>query len=154
MYLGLGLVAIALSAVLHSGCGSGGPSPMLPSLVPTGTGTVIGTVLAQGTETPVEGATVAVRDAGLSDTTDVNGRFEIRGVPAGQHTLEVSGTTAAGGTVNSKQMTFSLSSGSTLSIPPIEVAIEEPSGGGTDGGTGGGTDGGTGGGEEPPGPPF
>lgn len=53
-------------------------------------GTLTGTVIDDVTKTPIAGATVAVKGAGLSVLTDGAGRFTIANVPTGFHTIEAS----------------------------------------------------------------
>lgn len=48
-------------------------------------GAIRGRVTFEGTETPVHGAMILVIGLGRSATTDDDGRFELRGVPAGQY---------------------------------------------------------------------
>ncbi len=53
-------------------------------------GTITGTVRDAATGTPLSGATVVVKGAGLSALTGADGRFTIANVPAGFHTVEAS----------------------------------------------------------------
>ncbi len=53
-------------------------------------GTISGTVTDAATKSPVAGATVVVKGAGLSAQTDAGGRFTIANVPTGFHTVEAS----------------------------------------------------------------
>ena len=51
---------------------------------------VSGVVVERGSGEPVVMATAVIRDLGLWAVTDADGRFEMTGVTAGQHTLEIS----------------------------------------------------------------
>lgn len=53
-------------------------------------GTITGTVTDSKTGSPISGATVTVKGAGLSALTDAGGRFTIANVPTGFHTVQAS----------------------------------------------------------------
>ena len=62
----------------------------LHAQTPTSTGTLVGVVVDGDLGETLIGASVAVEGTALGAVTDLDGRFEIRGVPAGTHTLVVS----------------------------------------------------------------
>ena len=64
-----------------------------PQIVEENTADVVGLVYDRQTQKPVQGATVGVKDLGISATTDKNGRFAIGNMPVGQYDLLI---TAAG----------------------------------------------------------
>jgi TonB-linked SusC/RagA family outer membrane protein len=63
---------------------------LVPGLAMAQTGTVTGTVVDGQTEQTLPGAAVAIPQFSLGTATDMDGSFEIEGVPAGEHVLEVS----------------------------------------------------------------
>ncbi|WP_103027669.1 TonB-dependent receptor [Salinibacter altiplanensis] len=54
------------------------------------TGTIQGRVVEAGDETSLPGANVLVQGTSIGTSTDGDGRYEVRGVPAGEQTLTVS----------------------------------------------------------------
>ena len=56
----------------------------------TQTGTIVGTVVEEGTLTPLLSVNVVVAGTRLGASTDRNGEFRIERVPAGTHNLEIS----------------------------------------------------------------
>ena len=56
--------------------------------------TSVSGVVLDNSNVPVQGATVTLPTAGLSTTTDVNGRFQISGAPVGTVPITVDGSTA------------------------------------------------------------
>ena len=58
-------------------------------LVAQATGTITGTVLATGSEAPIVSAQIAAQGTNRLTLSDVNGRFRLTGLPAGDVVLEV-----------------------------------------------------------------
>ena len=52
-------------------------------------GTITGTILATGSETPIASAQIAAQGTGRLTLSDANGRFRLTGLPAGDVTLEI-----------------------------------------------------------------
>lgn len=79
--VGLLLWAWGLSAPLtaQQSPRAGAPTP----------GVIAGKILSAGTQQPIAGAAVAVKETGRGGVTDSAGAFSIPGVPPGSHTLEV-----------------------------------------------------------------
>ena len=88
------------AAVVMSGCGPSGPSPAVPSTLPTppavasGTGSVVsGVVIDSNTKLPLAGARVfLVSGRGGWTTTDARGLFQYTGVPDGFIVLQAGKT--------------------------------------------------------------
>ena len=55
----------------------------------TPTGTITGVVTDAASGQPLESASVTVEGTRIGELTDVGGRYALKGVPAGEHTLEV-----------------------------------------------------------------
>lgn len=60
------------------------------SLIAQGSGTIRGRVFEKETGEPLIGANVLIKNTSLGAATDIEGRYVIRGVPAGTHILTVS----------------------------------------------------------------
>ena len=66
------------------------PPAIAQEAAPAATGIVRGVVVDRADGAPIGDVSVRVQDAGAPVKTDAVGRFELAGVPAGQHTLYVS----------------------------------------------------------------
>ena len=85
------------------------------------TGTVVGTVTDSSTGNPIQGASVSA-DTGQSDTTDVNGDYELLNVPTGTRTITASAT----GFVTQQDTTTVTDGGTSI----VNFALDpEPTGG-------------------------
>ncbi|RME02062.1 MAG: carboxypeptidase-like regulatory domain-containing protein, partial [Calditrichaeota bacterium] len=60
-----------------------------PPAFAQGNGIIVGYVLDDSTQTPLQGANVVLLGTRLGAATDRSGRFQIPGVPPGSYTLEV-----------------------------------------------------------------
>ena len=80
MHCALGVLAVIAGGALEAGAQQPAGAP---------TGTVIGQVVNAETKAPLPAATVLVTGTLLRDSTNGEGRFVVREVPAGTHTLRV-----------------------------------------------------------------
>lgn len=75
---------------------------MAASAQQDGTGTVTGVVTDSARGTPLPGSNVQLSELGRGTSTDRNGRFRLKGIPAGDHTLRI---TYIGRTPDSRTIT-------------------------------------------------
>jgi Carboxypeptidase regulatory-like domain len=87
-----------------------------------------GRVVASDTAAPVRSATVRLTGAGtvgsFPSVTDIEGRFEIRDIPAGQFTLQVSKagfSTMFFGPTGRTPMTFEIKAGQEIAFPDLRL---------------------------------
>ncbi|MEA3400634.1 MAG: carboxypeptidase regulatory-like domain-containing protein [Armatimonadota bacterium] len=104
------------------GCGGGGENGG------AGTGTVSGTVVHAATLQPL--GEITVRADGASTSTGADGKFTLRGVPAGQQTLQVSAAPERGLTLPpGVDLTVTVTGGQTNQLSsPIQMidAVDYP----------------------------
>jgi hypothetical protein len=96
---------------------------------PAQSAVVRGRVIASDTGAPVRSATVRLTGAGVAAsfllTTDLEGRFEIRDIPAGQFSLQVAKTgfsTAFFGPTGRTTAVFEIKAGQEIALPDLRLA--------------------------------
>lgn len=84
------ILTVSLGALLLTGCGSGStPYDGLPSYE-KGTAVVTGeVVLADASETPLDGVILALRETGATVVTDADGSFTFAAAPSGTLTIDL-----------------------------------------------------------------
>lgn len=88
-------LVVALTSLTLSGCGGGGGA--------TGPASATGIIVADGTFTPIAGATVKID--GQTGTTDESGAFNIANLPSGEQSITV---TVSGGEFQTYSSTVAL----------------------------------------------
>src|SRR5688572_7534170 len=82
----LGLCFIVVSPAVSDARPLSGADHLQPTSM---VGTIVGRVIETGTGQPVSGAVMAVTGTQITALTNAQGRYVIRSVPAGQHTVTV-----------------------------------------------------------------